>query len=175
MRYSTRTDTGGVKRNFKQYRCIDTCDHCPLCAQCTTSNKHTWRKTIHKNMNWDYFKHEMKSLLSEEKSGTIYRQRKIDVKPVFGYQKAILGFNRMSVCGKDKVRNELGIALMAVNIRKRAKVTTFYCYKLVKKSNERFFSLHLIFFICLDTFCPRLDFLYFVHFVGFHIGKGVKT
>ena len=55
VRYSTRTDTGGVKRNFKQYRCINTCEHCPLRAQCTTSNKHTWRKTIHKNMNWDCF------------------------------------------------------------------------------------------------------------------------
>ncbi|WP_341777429.1 transposase, partial [Staphylococcus epidermidis] len=35
-------------------------------------------------------------------------QRKIDVEPVFGFMKAILGFTRMSVRGLNKVKRELG-------------------------------------------------------------------
>src|SRR5699024_946542 len=37
---------------------------------------------------------------------------------VFGFLKANLGFTRMSVRGKSKVHNEMGFALMAVNLRK---------------------------------------------------------
>ncbi|HCZ7564618.1 TPA: transposase, partial [Staphylococcus aureus] len=48
----------------------------------------------------------------------IYSQRKIDVEPVFGFMKAILGFTRMSVRGINKVKRELGFVLMALNIRK---------------------------------------------------------
>ena len=60
----------------------------------------------------------MREKLSNEKTGEIYGKRKIDVEPVFGFLKANLGFTRMSVRGKSKVHNELGFALMAVNIRK---------------------------------------------------------
>ncbi|MFD1348262.1 transposase, partial [Oceanobacillus caeni] len=44
----------------------------------------------------------------------------IDVEPVFGFLKANLGFTRFSVRGKQKVKNELAFALMAVNLRKNA-------------------------------------------------------
>ncbi|EON73344.1 transposase [Lysinibacillus sphaericus OT4b.31] len=50
----------------------------------------------------------------------IYRQRKVDVVPVFGFLKANLGFTRFSVRGKSKAENEIGLALMAVNRRKYA-------------------------------------------------------
>jgi len=43
---------------------------------------------------------------------------KIDVEPVFGFMKANLRFTRFSVCGESKVENEIGFALMAVNLRK---------------------------------------------------------
>src|SRR5699024_2660483 len=56
--------------------------------------------------------------LSNEETGEIYGKRKIDVEPVFGFLKANLGFTRMSVRGKPKVHNEMGFALMAVNLRK---------------------------------------------------------
>ncbi|WP_017187875.1 transposase, partial [Alkalibacillus haloalkaliphilus] len=56
--------------------------------------------------------------LSEEKTGEIYGQRKVDVEPVFGFLKANLRFTRLSVRGKAKVENELGFAFMAVNLRK---------------------------------------------------------
>jgi len=57
-------------------------------------------------------------MLSEKEAGEIYKQRKIDVEPVFGFLKANLSFFRFSVRGKLKVENEIGFALMTVNLRK---------------------------------------------------------
>ncbi|MGD7045356.1 transposase, partial [Jeotgalibacillus proteolyticus] len=65
----------------------------------------------------------IRTLLSEEKTGKIYGRRKIDVEPVFGFLKANLGFTRLSVRGKNRVKNELGFALMAVNLRKFAAIS----------------------------------------------------
>ena len=73
---------------------------------------------IQKNGNWEYFKAHVRELLKEEFTGEIYRQRKIDVEPAFGNLKANLAFNRFSVRGKDKITQELGFALMALNLRK---------------------------------------------------------
>lgn len=55
---------------------------------------------------------------SEEETSATYRNRKIGVEPVFGFLKANLRFTRFSVRGKSKVENEMGFALMAVNLRK---------------------------------------------------------
>jgi len=52
------------------------------------------------------------------------RKRKIDVEPFFEFLKANLAFTRMSVRGKSKVHNEMGSALMAVNIRKYTAINT---------------------------------------------------
>ena len=68
-----------------------------------------------KNYNWEYFKSQINK---NQKQKNIYSQRKIDVEPVFGFMKAILGFTRMSVRGLNKVKRELGFVLMALNIRK---------------------------------------------------------
>ncbi len=61
---------------------------------------------------------DVRAKLSEEKTGVIYRKRKIDVNSVFKFLKANLRFTRFSVRGKSKVENEMGLALMAVNLRK---------------------------------------------------------
>lgn len=71
-----------------------------------------------KNHVWEYFKYMTQNFLSNLETEKIYKQRKIDVEPVFEYLKAILGFSRISLSGKSKVKHELGIALMATNIRK---------------------------------------------------------
>src|SRR5699024_9218689 len=63
-------------------------------------------------------KEYVRAKLSDEKTGEIYGKRKIDVEPVFGFLKANLGFTRLSVRSKKKVKNELGFAFMAVNLRK---------------------------------------------------------
>ncbi|HBE8250318.1 TPA: IS1182-like element ISSau3 family transposase [Staphylococcus aureus] len=117
-RYAYRNDRYGFKRDFKLYECDD-CSACSLRQQCIKPNSKS-NKKIMKNYNWDYFKAQINQKLSEPKTKKIYSQRKIDVEPVFGFMKAILGFTRMSVRGINKVKRELGFVLMALNIRKIA-------------------------------------------------------
>jgi hypothetical protein len=70
------------------------------------------------NKKWEQQKEYVRAKLSEEKTSALYRKRKIDEEPVFGFLKANLRFTRFSVRGKSKVDNEMGLALMAVNLRK---------------------------------------------------------
>ena len=114
--FSVRTDKLGFRREFKIYECED-CSECPLRSSCTKAKEGNNRKLM-VNEKWEKQKEYVRAKLSEEKTGTLYRQRKIDVEPVFGFLKANLRFNRFSVRGKSKVENEMGFALMAVNLRK---------------------------------------------------------
>jgi transposase len=113
---SERTDKTGFKRKFKVYECED-CSGCPFRSSCTKAKEGNNRKLM-VNEKWEHQKEYVRAKLSEEKTGAIYRQRKIDVEPVFGFLKANLRFIRFSVRGKSKVENEMGLALMAVNLRK---------------------------------------------------------
>ena len=116
--HTTRTDKTGFERQFKIYACED-CTDCPLRKFCTKAQEGTNRKLM-VNEKWEQQKQYIRNKLSEEKTGSIYRQRKIDVEPVFGFLKANLGFTRFLVRGKSKVENDIGLALMAVNLRKYA-------------------------------------------------------
>ena len=60
----------------------------------------------------------MREKLSDEETGAIYRKRKIDVEPFFGFLRANLGFTRLSLRDQSKAHNELEFALLAVNLRK---------------------------------------------------------
>jgi len=113
---SNRKDRYGFKRTFKVYECED-CSDCPLRSFCTKAAEGRNRKLFY-NEKWEHQKEYVREKLSNEETGEIYGKRKIDVEPVFGFLKANLGFTRMSVRGKSKVHNEMGFALMAVNIRK---------------------------------------------------------
>ncbi|WP_342580655.1 IS1182 family transposase [Ureibacillus sp. FSL W7-1570] len=114
--HSVRTDKTGFKREFKIYEC-ENCSGCPFRSSCTKAKEGNHRKVM-VNEKWEQQKEYVRTKLSEEKAGSIFRQRKIDVEPVFGFLKANLRFTRFSVRGKSKVENEMGIALMAVNLRK---------------------------------------------------------
>ena len=114
--YSIRTDRYGFKREFKVYECED-CSGCPLRGLCTKAKEGNNRK-VYINEKWESQKEYVRTKLSDEKTGEIYGKRKIDVEPAFGFLKANLGFTRFSIRGKQKVTNELGFALMAVNLRK---------------------------------------------------------
>ena len=114
--YSIRHDRTGFERKFKIYECED-CFGCPFRSSCTKAKEGNNRKLM-VNEKWEQQKEYVRSKLSEEKTGAIYRKRKIDVEPVFGFLKANLRFTRFSVRGKSKVENEMGFALLAVNLRK---------------------------------------------------------
>lgn len=115
---SVRTDKTGFKREFKIYEC-EACSGCPFRSSCTKSKEGSNRKLM-VNEKWEQQKEYVRTKLSEEQTSSIYRQRKTDVEPVFGFLKANLRFTRFSVRGKSKVENEMGFALMAVNLRKFA-------------------------------------------------------
>ena len=108
-----------------------------------------------KNYNWEYFKAQINKKLSEPKTKTIYSQRKIDVEPVFGFMKAILGFTRMSVRGINKAKRELGFVLMALNIRK----VTAQRAKNNQKNNKKrqflyYFNRNCLFLFILELYVP---------------------
>ncbi|EMJ5008505.1 TPA: transposase, partial [Staphylococcus aureus] len=145
-RYTYRNDRYGFKRDFKLYECDD-CSACSLRQQCMKPNSKS-NKKIMKNYNWEYFKAQINQKLSEPETKKIYSQRKIDVEPVFGFMKAILGFTRMSVRGINKVKRELGFVLMALNIRKiAARRAVYYQIHLKKADFYQIINRNQLFYI----------------------------
>jgi hypothetical protein len=61
---------------------------------------------------------EVRELLSSEEGENKYRQRKMDVEPVFGQIKQNRGFNRFSLRGLSKNTSEWGLNCVAHNILK---------------------------------------------------------
>src|SRR5699024_11607439 len=114
--FSNRTDHYGFTREFKVYQ-SENCNDCPLRSYCTKAKEGNNRR-LFMNEKWEQQKEYIRTKLSEEETGDIYKKRKIDVEPVFGLLKANLSFSRFSVRGKSKVENELEFTLMAVNLRK---------------------------------------------------------
>lgn len=117
--YSQRKDKWGFVRDFKKYECED-CRACPVRSQCTKA-KSDRNRQIQVNNTWRYFKAECKKKLLEEKTRSIYKRRKIEVEPVFGHLKAQLAFHRFHLRGKQGTKIDIGLALMALNLKKLAK------------------------------------------------------
>ena len=69
------------------------------------------------NPQWEYFKAKARRSLSKSDS---YSRRKYDVETVFGNLKAYLSFKRFTVRGLEKAKGQIGIALMALNMKKMA-------------------------------------------------------
>ena len=124
-----------------------------------------------KNYNWEYFKSQINKKLSEPETKNIYSQRKIDVEPVFGFMKAILGFTRMSVRGLNKVKRELGFVLMALNIRKVVAQRAENNQKFIKRQFLYYFNRNCLFhyqelyvpdslLLFLVTFWPSFIFIF---------------
>src|SRR5699024_3288953 len=110
------------------------------------------------NEKWEAQKKMIREQLSDEEMGKLYGKRKIDVDPFFGFLKANLGFTRFSVRGKPKVENELGFALMAVNLRRYAASSRFLCTYLSMISKNMDFTLKSdvksIFSLFLASYVP---------------------
>ena len=107
-----------------------------------------------KNYNWEYFKSQINKKLSEPETKNIYSQRKIDVEPVFGFMKAILGFTRMSVRGLNKVKRELGFVLMALNIRKVVAQRAENNQKFIKRQFLNYFNRNCLFSLIQELYVP---------------------
>lgn len=154
--HSKRTDRYGFTREFKVYECED-CSGCPLRDLCTKAKEGN-NRTVYMNEKWEAQKEYVRTKLSDEKTGEIYGKRKIDVEPVFGFLKANLGFTRFSVRGKQKVKNELAFALMAVNLRKNAamdgKIVAEDGKSHKKGSKQIFYCLEPFILLFLASYVP---------------------
>ena len=70
------------------------------------------------NPTWNYYKAKVKATLSSDEGKAIYRRRKFDVEPVFGHMKRDFGIRRTHLRGQRAVENDIGLALMTLNITK---------------------------------------------------------
>ena len=114
-----------------------------------------------RNYNWEYFKAQINQKLSEPETTEIYNQRKIDVEPVFGFMKAILGFTRMSVRDINKVKRELGFVLMTLNIRKVVAQRANYNQNNNEKGNFYIISIEIDFFHLSKNFMSQTVYFLF--------------
>src|SRR5699024_457546 len=119
----------GFTRTYKVYESKD-CSSCLLRAYCTPTKENNRR--IYYNEKWEKQKAFIRDIPSNETTGEIYGKRKVDVDPVVGFLKANLGFARFSVRSKQKVEQELGFAVMAVNLTKFTAMTRY-----LTKYNQR--------------------------------------
>jgi len=131
--YRIRTDKYGFKRYFKEYISEIFDDNHNKIPQALTPAGN--RKRILINPSLEYFKASMKNKLSIPQYADIYARRKIDVEPVFGNMKACLGFKRFHVRGLDKVKKEMMIVVMALNIRKLVSMSFLFGFTENKKSS----------------------------------------
>ncbi|WP_338757170.1 IS1182 family transposase [Levilactobacillus brevis] len=152
--YSVRHDRYGTERKFKVYWAVDYFEDPRRQVLATTQSGRPRQISI--NANWEYFKNKAKEQLSSEIGRQVYGQRKIDVEPIFANLKAHLAFKRFSVRGLSATWNEVGIALMANNLIKLAKVSVnLKGYGQKQEGNSRFVRISFLFFIEFEL-CPEL-------------------
>ena len=114
-RYAYRNDKYKFHRDFKVYQAEKYDENHRIIPQALTSRGNT--KYIMVNPQWEYFKSKARESLSNSDT---YSRRKYDVETVFGNLKAYLGFKRFTVRGLEKAKRQIGIALMALNMKKIA-------------------------------------------------------
>ena len=119
-RYSRQSDKNGFIRSFKIYKAEKYDLNNNIIPAALTKSAQLRKVTI--NPEWEYYKNKIKNELSNPSNAALYRKRKIDVESCFGYLKASLKFTRFTVRGNRKVRCQMFVALMAMNMNKLAGV-----------------------------------------------------
>lgn len=118
LKRTTRTDKYGFTRHYKVYQADEYGDP-ERYHWSQTPKDHPRRISI--NEKWQQQKETMHQQLSSPEGGVIFAKRKIEDESVFGNLKANLGFRRLAVRGLSAATNEIGIALMAGNLKKLAR------------------------------------------------------
>ena len=139
-RYAYRNDKDGFHRDFKVYQAEKYDENHQINPKALTPHGNT--KYIMVNPQWEYFKAKARKSLS---SSNTYSRRKYDVETVFGNLKAYLGFTRFTVRGLKKVKKQIGIALMALNMKKLAGRPSNFLGKKSKRKEpfENFFNFRM--------------------------------
>lgn len=135
-RYAYRNDKYKFRRDFKVYQAEKYNENHQVIPQALTPRGNT--KYIMINPQWEYFKAKARESLSNSNT---YSRRKYDVETVFGNLKAYLGFNRFTVRGLKKAKRQMGIALMALNMKKMAGRPTIFGNSFRKRKNRSEFQM----------------------------------
>lgn len=130
-RYAYRNDKYKFRRDFKVYQAEKYDANHQIISQALTPHGNT--KYIMVNPQWEYFKAKAREALSNSKT---YSRRKYDVETVFGNLKAYLGFKRFTVRGLKKAKRQIGIVLMALNMKKMAE-RPFIFFVIIEKRKNR--------------------------------------
>lgn len=120
-----KTEKDGTVKHFRRYESLNYQD--PEGYYWATT-RNGYQRRIDINPTWEHYKTDMREKLSSEEGQRLYGLRKIEDEPVFGNLKAHLKFLRLSVRGIAKVRNEVGIALLAYNIMKWQRAISLYSF-----------------------------------------------
>lgn len=137
-RYAYRNDKYKFRRDFKLYQAEKYDENHQVIPQALTPRGNI--KSIMVNPQWEYFKAKARESLSNSNT---YSRRKYDVESVFGNLKAYLGFKRFTVRGLKKAKRQIGIALMALNMKKMAGRPSSYSYNFKKKEEPFRISLEI--------------------------------
>ena len=136
-RYAYRNDKYKFRRDFKLYQAEKYDENHQVIPQALTPRGNI--KSIMVNPQWEYFKAKARESLLNSNT---YSRRKYDVESVFGNLKAYLGFKKFTVRGLKKAKRQIGIALMALNMKKMAGRPFSYSYNFKKKGRtiQNFFG-----------------------------------
>ena len=137
-RYAYRNDKYKFRRDFRLYQAEKYDENHQVIPQALTPRGNT--KYIMVNPQWEHFKAKARESLSNSNT---YSRRKYDVESVFGNLKAYLGFKRFMVRGLKKAKRQIGIALMALNMKKMAGRPSSYSNNFVKKEEPFRISLKI--------------------------------
>ena len=135
-RYAYRNDKYKFHRDFKVYQAEKYDENHQIIPQALTLRGNI--KYIMVNPQWEYFKAKARESLSNSNT---YSRRKYDVETVFGNLKAYLGFNRFTVRGLKKTKRQMGIALMALNMKKMAGRPAIFRNSFGKRKNRPEFQM----------------------------------
>ena len=111
--YYRKTKTG-FKQLIKRYQAKN-CQGCPLRTSCFKAKDN---RIIEINYNLQRLKKQAKDLLTSKKGITQKKRRCWDVEAVFGSIKQNMKFKRFMLRGKEKINVEIGLILMAHNLKK---------------------------------------------------------
>lgn len=137
QRFSRRKDKSGFIRDFKIYEC-ENCRCCPVRSQCTKAKSERNRQILVNN-TWRYFKAECKK--------TFRGKRRFD-----------LSETDFHLRGKQGAKIDIGLAFMALNLRKLGKYMERKRRKEEKTSRilKLTIKVGLVFFWRKD-YCPTLS------------------
>ena len=111
---SRRKSENGYESIKRTYRCTE-CKGCPFRTLCAKDKD---AKTVQVSIENQKQRQEVRERLASEEGNQKYRNRKIDVEPVFGQIKHNRKFNRFSLRGLSKNTTDWGLICVAHNLKK---------------------------------------------------------